>query len=283
MDILNMKIYGEVTLYNFLFAVLITALAVIIARLLTRNLRRALADKVKKDQLEIILKVIYFGIIIIAFLGVSPTLGINLSGLIVAGGILGIIIGFASQSVVSNLVSGIFILAEKPVKIGDQIEVEGVRGIVEDVNILSTVIRTFDGLYVRVPNDKLFVSNIVNFTANVARRFEFMIGISYSSDINKAIELIRQIAEDHPFVLKNPEPLIFVYEFADSSVNINARFWAPASEWFNVRTELLQKIKEAFDENGIEIPFPQRVIWFGEKEEERKIQESFSSSSRETT
>lgn len=283
MDILNMKIYGEVTLYNFLFAVLITALAVIIARLLTRNLRRALADKVKKDQLEIILKVIYFGIIIIAFLGVSPTLGINLSGLIVAGGILGIIIGFASQSVVSNLVSGIFILAEKPVKIGDQIEVEGVRGIVEDVNILSTVIRTFDGLYVRVPNDKLFVSNIVNFTANVARRFEFMIGISYSSDINKAIELIRQIAEDHPFVLKNPEPLIFVYEFADSGVNINARFWAPASEWFNVRTELLQKIKEAFDENGIEIPFPQRVIWFGEKEEERKIQESFSSSSRETT
>ncbi len=267
-DLLNINIYGDVTLYNFLFAVLVTFIAVLLARIITRNLRRVLTDKLKKDQLELLLKSIYFGILLIAFLSISPLLGINLSGLLVAGGILGIIIGFASQSVVSNLVSGIFLLAEKPVKIGDQIEVEGVRGIVEDVNILSTIIRTYDGLYVRVPNDKLFASNIVNFSANVARRFEYVVGISYRSDINKAIELIKKVIEDHPFVLKNPEPLIFVDELGESSVNVSIRAWTPTSEWFNVRIELLQKIKESFDENGIEIPFPQRVIWFGEDEKE---------------
>jgi len=272
MDILNIRIYGDVTLYNFLFAVIVMALSVILARFLTRSLRRALSEKIEKDKLEVILKILYFGIIIVAFLSISPAIGVNLSGILVAGGILGIIIGFASQSTISNLISGVFILLEKPIKIGDSIEVEGVRGVVEDVNILSTILRTFDGLYVRVPNEKIFVSNIINFTAHAARRFEFMIGISYSSDIKKAVELIRKVGEEHPFVLKNPEPQIFVYEFADNSVNINARFWAPPQVWFDVRMELLEKIKKEFDENGIEIPFPQRVIWFGEKS--RKISDS---------
>ncbi|MBC7114401.1 MAG: hypothetical protein PWR13_630 [Archaeoglobi archaeon] len=276
MEILNTRIYGEVTLHDFLFAALVMALSVIFARVLTRSLRRTLSEKIEKDRLEVILKVIYFGIITVAFLSISPLIGINLSGILVAGGILGIIIGFASQSTVSNLISGIFIILEKPIKIGDAIEVEGIRGVVEDVSILSTIMRTFDGLYVRVPNEKIFVSNIINFTAHVARRFEFMIGVSYSSDIKKAIELIRKIGEEHPFVLKNPEPQVFVYEFGDSSVNLNARFWAPSQVWFSVRMELLERIKKEFDENGIEIPFPQRVIWFGDGSQ--KISESLEES-----
>jgi len=176
------------------------AFATIIAKIVTTNLRRALIDKMRRDQLELMLKIIYFGIIIIAFIAVLPALGLNLSGLLVAGGITGIILGFASQSVVSNLVSGIFLLWEKPIKIGDQISIDGVMGFVEDVNVLSTIIRTYDGLYVRIPNEKLFTSNITNYVAHIARRFEYVIGIRYSDDAEKAIKIIKKLIEEHPFV-----------------------------------------------------------------------------------
>jgi len=261
-DVLNYKLYGEVTIYDILFVVVVMAFATIIAKLITTNLRRALIDKMKRDQLELILKVIYFGIIIIAFIAILPALGLELSGLLVAGGIAGIVIGFASQSVVSNLVSGIFLISEKPIKIGDQINIDGVAGFVEDVNILSTIIRTYDGLYVRIPNEKVFTSNITNYVAHVARRFEYVVGIRYSDDAEKAIEIIKRLIEEHPFALKNPAPLVFVDNLGDSSVNIVVRIWAPSTEWYDLKMELLWKIKTELERHGISIPFPQRVVWF---------------------
>ena len=261
-DVLNYKLYGDVTVYDVAVVVFVMAFATIIAKIVTTNLRRALIDKMRRDQLELMLKIIYFGIIIIAFIAVLPALGLNLSGLLVAGGITGIILGFASQSVVSNLVSGIFLLWEKPIKIGDQISIDGVMGFVEDVNVLSTIIRTYDGLYVRIPNEKLFTSNITNYVAHIARRFEYVIGIRYSDDAEKAIEIIKKLIEEHPFVLKNPEPQVFVDNLGESSVNIIVRVWAPTTEWYSVKMEMLWKIKTELEKNGIEIPFPQRVVWF---------------------
>ncbi len=261
-DVLDYKLYGDVTVYDIVVVIVVMAFATIIAKIVTTNLRRALIDKMKRDQLELMLKVIYFGIIIVAFIAVLPALGLDLSGLLVAGGITGIVLGFASQSVVANLVSGIFLISEKPIKIGDQVNIDGVAGFVEDVNILSTVIRTYDGLYVRIPNEKVFTSNITNYVAHTARRFEYVVGIRYSDDAEKAIEIIKRLIEEHPFALKNPEPQVFVDSLGDSSVNIVARIWAPSTEWYNVKMELLWKIKTELERNGIEIPFPQRVIWF---------------------
>ena len=261
-DILGYRLYQDVTVYDVLFVIVVMAIATIIAKLITTNLRRALIDKMKRDQLELMLKIIYFGIIAIAFIGVLPALGLDLSGLLVAGGIAGIVIGCASQSVVANLVSGIFLISEKPIKIGDQINIEGVAGFVEDVNILSTIIRTYDGLYVRMPNEKVFTSNITNYVAHAARRFEYVIGIRYSDDAEKAIEIIKRLIDEHPFALKNPEPAVFVDNLGDNSVNIVVKIWAPSTEWYGVKMELLWKIKTELEQNGIEIPFPQCVVWF---------------------
>ncbi len=261
-DVLHYKLYGDVTVYDVIVVIVVMASATVIAKLITTNLRRALIDKMKRDQLELMLKVIYFGIIIVAFIAVLPALGLDLSGLLVAGGITGIVLGFASQSVVANLVSGIFLISEKPIKIGDQVNIDGVAGFVEDVNILSTIIRTYDGLYVRIPNEKVFTSNITNYVAHIARRFEYVVGIRYSDDAEKAIEIIKRIIEEHPFALKNPEPVVFVDNLGDSSVNIVVRIWAPSTEWYSVKMELLWKIKTELEKNGIEIPFPQRVVWF---------------------
>jgi small-conductance mechanosensitive channel len=269
-DVLNRNIYGDVTVSDFLVAMAVMAGATVIARIITTNLRRTLVDKMKRDQLELILKVIYFVIIIIAFLAVLPLLGLNLSGLLVAGGIAGIVIGFASQSVVSNLISGIFLLSEKPIKIGDQINVDGIAGFVEDINILSTIVRTYDGLYVRLPNEKVFSSNITNYVAHVARRFEYVVGIRYSDDAERAIEIIKGLIEKHPFALKNPEPQVFVDNFGDSSVNIVVRIWAPSAVWYDVKMEILWKIKKELEANGIQIPFPQRTLWFANELNVRK-------------
>ncbi|WP_457591434.1 mechanosensitive ion channel family protein [Geoglobus sp.] len=261
-DVLGVNLYGDVTLYDFVVAFLVMFFAVIIARFATSNLRRALSEKLKKDQLEILLKVVNFAILLIAFLSISPLLGINLSGLLVAGGITGIVIGFASQSVVANLISGLFLLWEKPIKLGDQISVDGISGFVEDINIISTIVRTYDGLYVRIPNERLFTSKITNYVANVARRFEYTIGIRYSDDADKAAEIVRRVVEDEPFVLKNPSPVVFVDSLGDSAVNLVVKVWAPVAVWYDVKMSLLNRIKVELERNGIEIPFPQRVVWF---------------------
>jgi small-conductance mechanosensitive channel len=258
-------------LIDLLIVVLTIVVAVIIAKIVTLNLRKTLSDKVRKDELEIIVRIAYAVIIGIAIISVLPILGMNLSGLLVAGGIAGIVIGFASQSVVSNLISGLFLMTERPIKIGDAVKVGDITGVVEDIHVMSTIVRTFDGVYVRMPNESVFTSSILNYLANVARRFEYVVGIRYSDDAEKAIRIIKEIIDEHPLTLVNPEAQIFVDNLGDNSVNIIVRIWAPSTHWYPVKMELLWKIKKTLEENGIEIPFPQRTLWFGK--EEKKVEE----------
>lgn len=260
--ILNTVIYGNVTLLDIIVAGIILLVGLFIAKAISMYLRRFLKEKVAKEHLEIIIKVLFYIIIIIAVLSILPTIGVRLSGLLVAGGIAGLAIGFASQSIIGNLISGIFLMIERPIKIGNSVNIEGIAGIVEDIRIISTTIRTFDGLYVRVPNQRVFTAGITNFVANVARRFEYVVGVRYNDDADKALEVIKSIIEEHPLALQNPAPQVFVDNLGDSSVNIIVRIWAPSTEWFGVKTELLWKIKKALESEGIEIPFPQRVVWF---------------------
>ncbi|MCX8055973.1 MAG: mechanosensitive ion channel family protein, partial [Ignavibacteria bacterium] len=141
---MDYELYENVTVRDLIFASIVIIIAFLIAKFIAMSLRRSLADKLKKDQLELLIKLIYTVIIVIAFASITPVLGFNLTGLLVAGGIAGIVIGFASQKVVSNLISGLFLIAERPIKIGDQIVVGNIAGFVEDMNIMSTIVRTYD-------------------------------------------------------------------------------------------------------------------------------------------
>jgi len=270
----DIGIYGDVTLLDILRIIVILAVAVVIAKSLTINLKRGFRDKVSKDQLEIMTKVVYYGIIIIAVLAVLPTLGINPSGLLVAGGIAGIVIGIASQSVVSNLISGLFLIIERPMKIGQAVNIAGIAGVVEDIRIISTTLRTFEGLYVRIPNEKVFTTNITNYVEYVARRLEYIVGIRYSDDADKAIGIIQNLHEKHLLTLKNPTPDIFVDNLGDNAVNIIVRIWVPTTEWYGVKKELLWKIKTALEDEGIEIAFPQRTVWFANELRKQEIENS---------
>jgi small-conductance mechanosensitive channel len=260
--IIDTVIYGDVTLFDLLMVAVFLTIAVLVARVAAINLKRSLKDRVSRDHLEVIIKVVYYTIIIIAMLSVLPTLGLQPSGLLVAGGIAGIVIGFASQSIVSNLISGLFLMAERPIKIGDNVNIDGISGYVEDIHTVSTIIRTYDGLYVRIPNEKVFTNNITNYVANVARRFEYVVGIRYSDDADQAIEIIKDLIREQPFALKKPSSHVFVDNLGDNAVNIIVRIWAPPTEWYDLKMEMLWRIKKGLEENGIEIAFPQRTVWF---------------------
>lgn len=269
--ILNTVVYSTVTVMDIISVLFTLLFAIIIAKLITTNLGRTLKEKLSKEHLGILEKIINYSIIIFAFLSVLPVLGINTSGFLVAGGIIGIIIGFASQSIVGNMISGIFLMIERPVKIGNQVTIGDTSGFVEDINMMSTIIRTFDGLYVRIPNEKVFTNDITNLVVNVARRFEYVVGITYAGDADKAIGIIKKIIEEEPLALKNPEPAVFVDNLGDNAVNIIVRIWAPSTHWYGVKRKLLWIIKHTLEENGLEIAFPQSTVWFANEMKMRSV------------
>ncbi len=265
---LNQTVYADVTWLNLITALVIFFMALVVSKLVTVQLRRGFREKISKEHLEMMTKLILYGIMVIALLWIMPTIGIEPSGLMVAGGIVALALGFASQSIIGNLISGLFLMGERPVKIGDQVEIAGNRGFVEDIQIISTSIRTLEGLYIRIPNETVFTSSITNYSSNQVRRVDFVIGIRYSDDAEKAVRVIRELIDSHPLILVYPEPHVFVDELGDNSVDLVVRIWTPTSEWYTVKRELLWKIKTTVEEEGIQIPFPQRVIWYGANEHE---------------
>jgi len=233
------------------------AVVIVVAFFIRLSLRRGLKPRVEPHVYAVIEKVVVYGVVALGVMASLSPLGIDLTGLLVAGGIAGIVIGLASQTVFSNLISGVFLYIDRPLQIGDPVSVGDVSGQVIDISVLSTKIRSWDGYIVRVPNDKVFQSAIMNYGRAVARRVVYSIGISYGSDVGRAREAILKVMEDHPFVLKEPPPEVFVNEFADSAIVLTARCWTPSQVWFPTKAALLEVIREELKKHGVEIPFPQ--------------------------
>jgi len=229
------------------------ALAFLVRRVMRRSLEHRLPSHVYKP-LE---NLVFYGIVGLGVLGAAAPFGVSLGSLLVAGGFAGLVVGLASQQAVSNLVSGMFLLVEQPLRVGDPVSVGGVSGIVVDINLLSTRIRTWDGYIVRMPNSSIYSASITNYARTRARRVELRIGVSYDADLDKALEALRALIEEHPFCLVNPAPEVFVEDYADSAIVLNARCWAPSQVWFTTRTALMTAVKRQLDRYGVEIPYPQ--------------------------
>jgi len=257
---------SDFTIWSILVVSIILGVGVTVARIVRSIFSRRVAPNLSPDSAKNLGKLIYYGIILVS-LGIATTSqGIDLGGLIVAGGFLGIVIGFASQSVVSNLISGIFLMIEKPVKQGERIDIQGtdIFGKLLEIGAFSSRIQLYDGTVIRVPNEKVFTSNLRTFSLSQVRRTDASFGIAYKEDINKTIDVVREaIRKNMPYVLMEPQPDFLVKELGDNSVNILVRVWHPRDNWDEVSPLSLAIIKRALDEAGIEIPFPQRVIWQG--------------------
>lgn len=277
---LDTVLFGQVTILDLVIATAVLLVGIVLGKALQIYLRRTLSERLRRDHVQLISKIVYYTVSTIAILVVLSILGFDPSGLLVAGGIAGIVFGFASQSIVANLMSGLFLLFERPVKIGEQVSIGEVSGFVEDINILSTTIRNYNGLYVRMPNEKVFTANITNFVAHVVRRFEYLVGIRYTDNADQAIQIIHRVIDDEPFALKQPQPQVFVDNLGDNSVNLIVRIWAPVSEWYSLKMKLLWMIKMALEAEGIEIAFPQRVVWYGAGANEENAPEGSGSAGR---
>ena len=263
-NLADIEITGGLTLLSLFIGGIIMGTGFLIARTVRLLFTKYYAPTLPQDTAKNMGKLIYFGILILSFLVFTSSTGVDLSGLLVAGGIFGIVIGFATQSVVSNLISGIFLMIEKPVKQGDSVELPGldISGTLLDISTFSVRIRRFDGTIIRIPNESFFTSNIRSLTSTPVRRSEVVFGIAYKEDIDGAISVIdKEIRTSLPFVLMVPKPEFRIKELADSSVNIELFVWHPREDWGEVAPKLLKITKRALDRAGIEIPFPQRVIW----------------------
>jgi small-conductance mechanosensitive channel len=249
--------------YGQLFAALIIiGIGVIVARLIGLVLQRGLKPTVSAPTVRIASRLVYYAVTIIAVLAGLSVLEVPLGSLLVAGGFLGIVLGFATQSVIANWFSGIFLQIDRPIQIGDPVDFPdlGIAGEVMDITVFSTRVRTWDGMHVRIPNDKVFTATIKNLSRHVARRVEAQVSIGYHEKPDRAIEVIKEKLNAEPLILADPAPIVFVDTLADSGVVLNVFAWAPAKAFFPARVVAVQRIKEALDEAGIEIPFPQRVV-----------------------
>jgi small-conductance mechanosensitive channel len=253
----------EVPLLRIIIVITVIAVGFGVAKFVKTFITRYIGTKLPPNSRKAISETVYYGVIAISLLSALGSSGVDLSGVLVAGGIAGIVIGFATQSLFSNVISGIFLHVDKPMKPGDPVLITGklpdVAGVLIETTPLSTRIRMFDGVYVRLPNTEVFSSEIRNFSGAAARRVEFTVGIAYHEDMERAIGM-KKTLRDNPLVLVEPAPDVYVDNLGDSSVNINVWCWVPFSEWFPLKTQLVQEIKKELDSNGIEIPFPQRVM-----------------------
>ena len=256
---------------NMIIAGLVIGVGVLVSYIVRKLVYRVTIHVMPPNIAYNIARITYYTLVILFTISGLSLLGINLTGLVVAGGLLGIILGFALQSVTANLVSGIFLYWERPLKPGDIVKIDNYYGIVLDISVMSTKIKSFDGLLIRIPNEKVFTSIIQNIGASTIRRLDFRVGIAYKEDAEKAIQVIRKVLDKHPFILAIPEPEVFVEELGDSSVNILVRVWVPVTEWYEVKKQVLWEIKKAITEAGIEIPFPQHDIWFRNRVEVKLV------------
>jgi small-conductance mechanosensitive channel len=203
-------------------------------------------------------------IVALGFIIILQTAGLDLSGLAVLAGALGIGIGFGLQNITTNFISGIIILLERPIKVGDRIQIEDVNGDVIAISLRATTIVTNDNIAVLVPNSEFVSSKVVNWSyTNRDVRFHVPVGVSYNSDPVLVRNTLLQAAENHPGVLKNPKPDVLFREFGDSSLNFDLRVWTReyTSRHGVLHSELNFTILELFRENGIEIPYPQRDVY----------------------
>ncbi|SHK17304.1 mechanosensitive ion channel family protein [Tepidibacter formicigenes] len=267
----------DITRYvaNYGFNILGFILIIIIGIYASKKIKKVTIKFLKKSNIDVSLvsfisQIVY--VLCLVFVGVSALnkLGMSTTSFIAVLGASGFAIGLAFQDSLSNFASGILILIFNPFRTNDYIQGAGTEGTVVEIQIFNTILKTPDNKTIIVPNSKLTAENIINFTFQDKRRIDFIFGISYDSDIKTAKNIIEKVFNEEEKVLKDPQPIIGVHELADSCVNIAARPWVKTEDYWEVYYKLMEKIKYEFDKNGIEIPYPQRVVYHKQVKEDKE-------------
>lgn len=232
-------------------------------QLLGYLIRKGLNKKLTDQAVMLLSKgTVYIGSLII-FLMALQQAGVKLGTLLGAAGIAGVAIGFAAQTSLSNLISGIFLVWERPFQVGDALQAGSDMGVVYSIDLLSIQLRTYDNKLIRIPNESLIKNSFTNITRFPIRRMDIKIGVAYKEDIEKVMRILKEVADRNRYCLDEPEPVIIFQGFGDSALEILFAPWFAKTDYIALRNSILIEIKRRFDEEGIEIPFPHRTLYTG--------------------
>ncbi|MBT2968541.1 MAG: mechanosensitive ion channel [Candidatus Thiodiazotropha sp. (ex Ctena orbiculata)] len=232
-----------------------------LAKVLTRALRR-LMERGQVDQMLISFlgNIAYAALLAVVVLAALEQLGVNTTSALAILGAAGLAVGLALKDSLASFAAGVMLIIFRPFKLGDFVEAGGESGVVEEIRIFHTVLRTGDNREITMPNGQIYSGTIVNYSARETRRIDLVIGIGYEDDIKKARDLIKQVLVADNTILKDPEPTIMLLELGESSVDFAVRPWVKSGDYWTTRAALLEAIKTTFDAQGISIPYPQRDI-----------------------
>lgn len=246
--------------FMLLRALILVSIGFLVARTVSSAALRVVGKFLDAQQRMILSRAVYYVLLTLFMISALHELGFSLSVLVGAAGILSVAIGFASQTSASNLISGLFLIAERPFSVGDVIKLGDTTGEVLSIDLLSVKLRTFDNLYVRIPNETVIKSEVITLTKFPIRRIDLQLGVAYKEDISKVRELLFALAEDNPLALEEPKPVFLFQGFGDSAVNLQFSVWVKTEQFLELKNSIQEEIKIAFDQAGIEMPFPQRGI-----------------------
>lgn len=246
---------------NISFALVIFIVGRIVAKLIVSLIEKVLAKAKMDDILINFISSILNGVLLLFIIVAAlDQLGVDTTSLIALMGAAGLAVGLALQGSLQNFAAGVMLIIFRPFKGGDFVEAGGISGVVEKINIFSSIFRTPDNREVIIPNGAIYGGTITNYSARDTRRIDMVFGIGYGDDIRKAKDVIQRILGADSRILKDPAPLIAVGELADSSVNFNVRPWVKSGDYWDVKFDITEKVKLEFDANGISIPYPQMDV-----------------------
>lgn len=248
---------------QWLSAAFLLILGIFLGSLAARSVSRVMQTRASLHHTVMVRRLVFYIVVAVFAMAALREAGFSLDVVLGAAGILTVAIGFASQTSASNMISGLFLLVERPFEIGDYIEVDATLGEVVGIDMLSVKLRTTDNLYVRIPNETLIKTRVVNRSRFPIRRLDLAVGIAYAEDVEKVEALLLELAERNPACLEEPRPFVLVTSFGPSSVDLQFSFWVPKERVLESRSSMMVDIKKTLDREGIEIPFPHTSIYAG--------------------
>ena len=253
---------GKAFVRRFVFALVILLVFWLLSKIAGKIIAKALSRHPRASQLlESFARRTTGGIVfVVGILMALSVLGVEIGPMMAALGAGGFIVGFALQETLGSFASGLMIMIYRPFDVDDYVRVAGVEGTVKELSLVSTTLLTIDNKVVVIPNTKAWGETIINFTGQDERRVDLVIGIGYEDDVRKAAECLRELAQEHSLVMDEPAVETHVGELADSSVNLICRAWVKTENYWTVFFDLTREIKLRFDDNGINIPYPQRDV-----------------------
>lgn len=234
---------------------LILIIGIPLVKLIRKLTRKLVENKLSPQSEVLIVRMVYYASSLILIVTVLHEFGFKLSALLGAAGVLGVAIGFASQTSISNIISGIFLISEKPFEIGDFIKVGNCEGTIHSIDLLSIKLNTPDNRFIRVPNETMIKSEVINYHRYPVRRVNLEFPVSFETDLEPFLALLRDVADQATLSLKDKKPFISITGFGDSGYSILFGVWCNSTDFFALRDELIILLKESFTKNNIEIPF----------------------------